>query len=92
MLGAMLGRLLVGAAVAALGTAVAVLIVRRVRGKITREKLAEAIAGEGVKKAVIQKGDKCRNKVHLKDLCSDKKIDVEGDGIDEGLSDGDIID
>ena len=74
-----------------LAAAIAGAMVVYVSGKITRSKLREKAQENGIKEALIQEIDYCDNVVKLKDLDSDKELEVHGDDIDLDLDEDDVI-
>lgn len=86
MLGFALRVLLAAAAVA---TVAAVVIY--ISGTITRSKLKEKLRDNDIKDAMIEKIDNCENVVTLKDMDSDKTLEIHGDDVDYELDEGDRI-
>lgn len=80
---------LLGLAAAALIAAAVVTVV--VDGIITKRELREKMREEGMKRAVIDMIDNSNNTIKLKDLDSDKVMEVKGDGISDEISQGDCI-
>lgn len=83
LLGLALRVLLVAAVVGA--------IVVYVSGKITRSKIREKARENGIKEALITEIEYCDNVVKLKDLDSDKELEIHGDDIDLNLDEDDVI-
>lgn len=86
LLGLGLRLLLAAAAV----TAVAAIVVY-VTGSITRAKLREKLRDNNMKDAIITAIDRCDNVVKLKDLTSDKELEVHGDDVDYDVVKGNKI-
>lgn len=86
MLGFALRVLLAAAAVATV-TAIVIYI----SGTITRSKLKEKLRENDIKDAMIEKIDNCENVVTLKDMDSDKTLEIHGDDVDYELDEGDRI-
>lgn len=86
MLGFALRVLLAAAAVAT----VAVIVIY-ISGTITRSKLKEKLRDNDIKDAMIEKIDNCENVVTLKDMDSDKTLEIHGDDVDYELDEGDRI-
>ena len=79
-----LGWLLAG-----LATAAVVGIV--VYGLITKQKIREQLAQNGIKKAIVNAVDNCSNVVILTDLENNNTIEVRGDGVSYDIRRNDII-
>lgn len=86
MLGFALRVLLAAAAVATVAA-----IVIYISGTITRSKLKEKLRENDIKDAMIEKIDNCENVVTLKDMDSDKTLEIHGDDVDYELDEGDRI-
>lgn len=86
MLGFALRVLLAAAAVATVAA-----IVIYISGTITRSKLKEKLRDNDIKDAMIEKIDNCENVVTLKDMDSDKTLEIHGDDVDYELDKGDRI-
>lgn len=86
MLGLALRVLLAAAAV---GTVAAIVIY--VTGTITRSKLKDKLRENGIEDALIEAIDYCDNVVSIKDMDSDKTLEVHGDDVDYELNKGDRI-
>lgn len=86
MLGLALRVLLAAAAV----TAVAAVVVY-VAGTITRSKLKEKLRENGIDDALIKAIDRCDNVVTIKDMDSDKALEIHGDDVSYELIEGDRI-
>ena len=86
MLGFALRVLLAAAAVATVAA-----IVIYISGTITRSKLKEKLRDNDIKDAMIEKIDNCENVVTLKDMDSDKTLEIHGDDVDYELDEGDQI-
>lgn len=86
MLGFALRVLLAAAAVATVAA-----IVIYISGTITRSKLKEKLRDNDIKDAMIEKIDNCENVVTLKDMDSDKTLEIHGDDMDYELDEGDRI-
>lgn len=86
MLGFALRVLLAAAAVATVAA-----IVIYISGTITRSKLKEKLRDNDIKDAMIEKIDNCENVVTLKDMDSDKTLEIHGDDVDYELYEGDRI-
>ncbi len=86
ILGFALRALLAAAAVAAVTT-----IVIYIADTITRPKLKEKLREKGIEDAVIEKIDYCNNVVSVKDLDSDKMLEIHGDDVSYELDEGDRI-
>lgn len=86
MLGFALRVLLAAAAVATVAA-----IVIYISGTITRSKLKEKLRDNDIKDAMIEKIDNCENVVTLKDMDSDKTLEIHGDDVDYELDEGDRI-
>lgn len=83
MFGLMLRVLLGVAAVATVAT-----IVIYVSGTITRPKVTEKLRDNGIKNAMIEEINYCDNVVSIKDMDSDKTLEIHGDDVDYGLIEG----
>lgn len=66
----------------------AVAIVVYVSGTITRPKVTEKLRDNGIKNAMIEKINYCDNVVSIKDMDSDKTLEIHGDDVDYGLVEG----
>ena len=66
-------------------------IVIYISGTITRSKLKEKLRENDIKDAMIEKIDNCENVVTLKDMDSDKTLEIHGDDVDYELDEGDRI-
>lgn len=86
MLGFALRVLLAAAAVATVAA-----IVVYVSGTITRRRLEEKLRENGIEDALIEAIDYCDNVVSIKDMDSDKTLEVHGDDVDYELDEGDRI-
>lgn len=86
MLGFALRVLLAAAAVAAVAA-----IVIYISGTITRAKLEEKLRDNDIEDAIIKAIDYCDNVVTLKDMDSDKILEIHGDDVDYSLDEGDRI-
>ena len=86
MLGLVVRALLVAAAAVVVSSAVIY-----ISGTITRVKLEEKLQENGVKDAMIDAIDRCNNVVSIKDLESDKTLEIHGDDVSYELSEGDLI-
>ena len=86
MLGLALRILFAAAAV----TTVAAIVVY-VDGKITRRKLQKKLRENGIQDGLIEAIDHCNNVVSMKDMESDKKLEIHGDDVDYDLDEGDRI-
>ena len=80
-------RVLLAAAVVATVVAIEIYI----SGTITRSKLKDKMRDNGIKDAMIEKIDYCENVVTLKDMDSDKTLEIHGDDVDYELDEGDRI-
>ncbi len=80
-------RVLLAAAVVATVVAIEIYI----SGTITRSKLKDKMRDNGIKDAMIEKIDYCENVVTLKDMDSDKTLEIHGDDVDYELDEGDQI-
>ena len=80
-------RVLLAAAVVATVVAIEIYI----SGTITRSKLKDKMRDNGIKDAMIEKIDNCENVVTLKDMDSDKTLEIHGDDVDYELDEGDQI-
>ena len=83
----LLGFLIRSALLAAAVSTIAIVI----RGIITREKIQRELRNRGVNGVIIDKIDNCTNTMTLKELENDNKIEVQGDGIDYSLYEGQVI-
>ena len=73
-------RVLLAAAVVATVVAIEIYI----SGTITRSKLKDKMRDNGIKDAMIEKIDYCENVVTLKDMDSDKTLEIHGDDVEIG--------
>ena len=62
-----------------------------VRGLITRQRLKEELARQGLKEAIADAVDRCTNVVDLRDLETGNRVQVKGDGISYDVRENDII-
>ena len=83
----LLGFLIRSALLAAAVSTIAIVI----SGIITREKIQQELRNRGVNGVIIDKIDNCTNTMTLKELENDNKIEVQGDGIDYSLYEGEEI-
>ena len=83
----LLGFLIRSALLAAAVSTIAIVI----SGIITREKIQQELRNRGVNGVLIDKIDNCTNTMTLKELENDNKIEVQGDGIDYSLYEGQVI-
>ena len=83
----LLGFLIRSALLAAAVSTIAIVI----SGIITREKIQQELRNRGVEEAIIDKIDNCTNTVTLDELKNGNKIEVQGDGIDYSLYEGEEI-
>ena len=83
MLRFVLGALLSVATVATVAT-----IVIYVSGTITRSKLKEKLRDNDIEDAMIEAIDHCDNVVTVKDMDSDKTLEIHGDDVDYELDEG----
>ena len=83
----LLGFLIRSALLAAAVSTIAIVI----SGIITREKIQQELRNRGVEEAIIDKIDNCTNTVTLDELKNGNKIEVQGDGIDYSLYEGQVI-
>ena len=74
----MLGWILLGIAVAAVGVVV-------ISGIISKSRIKEVMQEQNMKRAVITEINKCTNVIKLKDLNSNETMKIQGDGIDDSL-------
>lgn len=86
MLGFVLRALLAAAAVATVAA-----VVVYVAGPITQSKLREKLRENGIENAMIEAIDRCDNVVSVKDLNSDRKLEIHGDDVSYDLDEGDRI-
>lgn len=87
----MLGRILFGLAVVAIGAVVGSVIVKTIRGIINRQKIRNLAHSEGMRRVVIDSIDSCTNKVKITDLGTNRQMSITGDGIDYDLYEGETI-
>ena len=87
----MLGRILMGLATIAIGALAVSVIVKTVRGLINKRKIQNLVHSEGMRRVIIDSVDRCSNRVKITDLGTDKKMTIEGDGIDNDIYEGDVI-
>ncbi len=87
----MLGRILMGLATIAIGALAVSVIVKTVRGLINKRKIQNLAHSEGMRRVIIDSVDRCSNRVKITDLGTDKKMTIEGDGIDNDIYEGDVI-
>ena len=76
-------------AVAAIGAVVAIVVY--VSGTITRSKLKDKLRENGIEDAMIEAIDRCDNVVSVKDLDSDKTLEIHGDNVSYELDEGGLI-
>lgn len=74
----MLGWVLLGLAAAAVGVIV-------ISGMVTKSRIKEKLRANGLKDAMITAINTCTNTVTLEEFCSDKKIEIRGDSLDDEL-------
>ena len=86
-----LGRILLGIAAAAVAGIAAAVIIHKIHGAITKQKLTTEAAKAGLNKSLIESVNRCSNKVTLKDLYSDEEHVFEGDSIAREIVQGDVI-
>ncbi len=83
----LLGFLIRSALLAAAVSTIAIVI----SGIITREKLQQELRIRGMEEAIIDKINNCTNTMTLHDLQNGNEIEVQGDGIDYSLYEGQVI-
>lgn len=87
----LLGRLLIGLAVAAVGAVAVAVTVKRIKGVLDRNRLKNLAMQDGINKALVDSIERCDNKVTLKDLNLNRKITYQGDSISSDVKVGVII-
>lgn len=87
-LGLFLARLLIGAAIGAVAVGVTAYVINRV---ITRDEIRKFMAQEKISKAILNKVDRCENKLTLQDLMNKTEHSMEGTGISADLREGETI-
>ncbi len=70
------------------GLLAASVLVIVISGIIDRQKIKEALKGEGFKEAIVESVDKTENRINVKDFLSGKKCQIEGDGISDEIRQG----
>lgn len=80
----MLGWILLGIAVAAVGVVV-------ISGIISKSRIKEVMQEQNIQRALITEINRCTNVIKLKDLNSSKTKEIQGDGIDDSLREYDKI-
>lgn len=76
-------------AAAAVVTVAAVVVY--VAGTITKPELKDKLRENGIENAVIKAIDRCDNVVSVKDLDSDRTLEIHGDDVSYDLNEGDRI-
>lgn len=66
-------------------------VVVYVAGTITRSKIEDKLKENGIKDAMIDTINSCDNVISVKDLDSDKTLEIHGDDISYELNEGDRI-
>lgn len=87
----LLGRLLIGLAVATVGAVAVAVTVKCIKGVLDRNRLKNLAMQDGINKALVDSIERCDNKVTLKDLNSNRKITYQGDSISSDVKVGVII-
>lgn len=80
----MLGWILFGLAVAAVGVIV-------ISGIVSRNSIKEQMENKGMKSAIIKEINKCTNTVKLESLYDHETLEIRGDDLDNSLRRNDII-
>ncbi len=83
----LLGKILLGLAVAGVVGAAAVVI----KGVIDKRKIKEELAKKNINKAIIDMINKTDNVITLKDLENYSEFEIKGDGISDELYEGQTI-
>lgn len=84
----LLGRILLGAACAALAASVIYICIK---GTISKQKIKEEMNNKRINKSLIQKIDNCNNTINFKDLESGTEYQISGDDIDDDIYEDEII-
>ena len=62
-----------------------------VKGIITYRKIREKMRSRGISTAIVTAVDQCSNTVTLEDLMSNKRLEIQGDGIDYDIEYNNVI-
>ncbi len=75
-----------------LGLAAGIAIITvAIRGLITRFIIRRTMSDKGMQRAIVTAADRCKNIVRLKELETGQILEMQGDGIEDGIMANDII-